>query len=116
MNRLRSLRPHLTLAAKVAAGASTTTAGIFYLQTRNCRFERFDPETDGYFFSHDLFSQVNPWNKPYSPDSCVREVPFEQLDERLLEDARNGGTQLIERFMQGLWGGPGKKEYSGTCF
>lgn len=109
MNRLRSLRPRLLAAAGVVtAGLSSTGAGFFYLQTRNCHFETFDADSDQYFFRHSLFSQINPWRKPVSADSCVREVPFESLDKVLINDAKNGGTQLIERFTQGLWGGVGE--------
>lgn len=107
MNRLRTLQPHLARAAKVAGGVSCATAAVFHLQTRNCHFEAFDSATDGYFFQHPMFKQINPWDKPLSADSCVRQVSFDKLDEALLEDARTGGTQLIERFTQGLWGGAG---------
>jgi hypothetical protein len=55
-----------------------------------------------------MLKQTNPWNKPVSADSCVREVPFTKLDPQLIEDAANGGTMLIERFAAGMWGGFGK--------
>jgi hypothetical protein len=112
MNRLRILRPRLVAAAGVAVGFSCASAGVFHLQTRNCSFETFNPDTDPYFFKHDLFSQINPREKPFSADSCVREVPFDDLDQNLLDDAREGGTQLIERFTQGLWGGLGESKLS----
>lgn len=55
-----------------------------------------------------MLKQLNPWNKPLSFDSCVREVSFDNLDDGLLEDARQGGTKLIERFSEGMWGGYGE--------
>ncbi|KAF2009457.1 hypothetical protein BU24DRAFT_379872 [Aaosphaeria arxii CBS 175.79] len=107
MQRLFRTRPRLVFAATAVAGTSCTAAAALYLRIRDCRFEPFGPETDRVFFAHSLFKQTNPFNKPMSADSCVREVPFERLDQELLEDARAGGTKLIERFSQGLWGGSG---------
>lgn len=116
MSRVRKLGRGLGLAAKVGAGISIPAAGIFYLQTRNCHFETFNAKTDDYFFTHQLFSHTNPWKKPYSADSCVREVPFESLDQTLLDDAANGGTKLIERFTQGLWGGMGNSNVTHNLY
>ncbi|KAH7261695.1 hypothetical protein BKA59DRAFT_461649 [Fusarium tricinctum] len=101
------LRKRLLFAAKAAAGVSVAGAGTFHLVTRKCYFEPFGPENGKSLFEHPLLKQINPWNKPVSHDSCVREVPFEKLDPTLIEDARNGGTQLIERFIAGMWGGFG---------
>lgn len=109
MNRLSfSLRQRAILVAKVTAGISFTGAAAFYLVTRNCYFEPFGPENDGDFFKHPLLKQINPWDKPASCDSCVREIPFARLDAAVLEDARKGGALLIERFAGGMWGGFGK--------
>lgn len=109
MARLPSLfRQRLALAAKVAAGVSITGAASFHFVTRKCYFEPFGPENGRSLFEHALMKQINPWNKPVSADSCVREVPFNKLDKVLLEDAGNGGTMLIERFTAGIWGGFGK--------
>lgn len=101
------LRQRLLFAAKAAAGVSVAGAGTFHLVTRKCHFEPFGPENGKSLFEHPLLRQINPWNKPVSHDSCVREVPFEKLDPTLIEDARNGGTRLIERFIAGMWGGFG---------
>jgi hypothetical protein len=98
----------LLFAAKAAAGVSVAGAGTFHLVTRKCHFEPFGPENGKSLFQHPLLKQTNPWNKPVSYDSCVREVPFEKLDPTLIQDARNGGTQLIEKFIAGMWGGFGK--------
>ncbi|RGP77962.1 hypothetical protein FLONG3_3919 [Fusarium longipes] len=108
MSRTSSvLRQRLLLVAKAAAGISIAGAGSFHLVTRKCYFEPFGPENGKSLFEHPLLKQVNPWNKPMASDSCVREVPFDKLDKALVEDAKNGGTKLVERFAAGMWGGFG---------
>ena len=97
----------LILVVKVAAGVSITGVASFHLVTRKCYFKPFGPENGRSLYEHPLLKQINPWNKPGSADSCVREVPFGKLDKVLLENARNGGTQLVERFVAGMWGGFG---------
>ncbi|KAF4983166.1 hypothetical protein FDECE_17360 [Fusarium decemcellulare] len=97
----------LGLVAKTGAGISITGAGGFYLRTRKCYFEPYGPELNEPLFTHPMLKQINPWNKPASFDSCVREVPFDSLDDGLVEDAKQGGTKLIERFAEGMWGGYG---------
>ncbi|KAG5760013.1 hypothetical protein H9Q72_011872 [Fusarium xylarioides] len=101
------LRQRLILTAKVAAGVSITGAASFHLATRKCYFEPFGPENGRSLYKHPLLKQINPWNKPGSADSCVREVPLDKLDKVLFEDAKNGGTTLVERFIAGMWGGFG---------
>ncbi|KAF5975534.1 hypothetical protein FBULB1_7314 [Fusarium bulbicola] len=108
MSRLSPLlRQRLILAAKVATGLSITGAASFHLVTRKCYFEPFGPDNGRSLYEHPLLKQINPWNKPGSADSCVRGVPFDRLDKVLLEDAKNGGTKLVERFSAGMWGGFG---------
>ncbi|KAK2680652.1 hypothetical protein RAB80_002445 [Fusarium oxysporum f. sp. vasinfectum] len=105
MSRISPLfRQRLILAAKVAVGVSITGAASFHLVTRKCYFEPFGPDNGRSLYEHPLLKQINPWNKPGSADSCVREVPFDKLDKVLLEDAKNGGTKLVERFIAGMWG------------
>lgn len=109
MSRISPLfRQRLILAAKVAVGVSITGAASFHLVTRKCYFEPFGPDNGRSLYEHSLLKQINPWNKPGSADSCVREVPFDKLGKVLLEDAKNGGTKLVERFIAGMWGGFGK--------
>ncbi|CCT68095.1 uncharacterized protein FFUJ_06858 [Fusarium fujikuroi IMI 58289] len=108
MSRISPLfRQRLILAARVAAGVSITGAASFHLVTRKCYFEPFGPENGRSLYEHPLLKKINPWNKPGSADSCVREVPFNNLDKVMLEDAKKGGTKLVERFMAGTWGGFG---------
>lgn len=101
-------RKRLLLAAKAVAGVSITGAGTFHIVTRKCYFEPFGLEDGQSLFKHPLLKQINPWNKPGSSDSCVREVPYDKLDKALIEDAKNGGTKLVERFIAGMWGGFGR--------
>lgn len=110
------LRQRLILAARVAAGVSITGTASFHLVTRKCYFEPFGPENGRSLYEHPLLTQINPWNKPGSADSCVREVPFDKLDKVTLEDAKKGGTKLVERFMAGMWGGFGKAHTNSYCW
>lgn len=89
------------------AGAATITFGGLYLWTNNCKFEPFGPSTDK-LFQHGMFKKINPFKNSTSHDCYVRRVPYEGVDQDLLEDARRGGTKLIEAFAQGMWGGYGK--------
>ncbi|SCV28605.1 uncharacterized protein FFB14_01823 [Fusarium fujikuroi] len=108
MSRISPLfRQRLILAARVAAGVSITGAASFHLVTSQCYFEPFGPENGRSLYEHPLLKKINPWNKPGSADSCVREVPFDKLDKVILEDAKKGGTKLVEIFMAGMWGGFG---------
>jgi hypothetical protein len=109
MSRISPLfRQRLLLAAEAAAGVSIAGAGSFHLVTRKCYFEPFGPDNGKSLFEHPLLKQINPWDKPVSADSCIREVPFDKLDKALIGDTKNGGTKLVERFIAGMWGGFGK--------
>lgn len=54
-----------------------------------------------------LFSKFNPNKNPPFYDVCVRRIPLSKLDTELIEDARKGGSKLVERFAQGIWAGRG---------
>lgn len=98
-------RATLTLGAVGVGGAGATLAGMG-LWTRKCSFEPFGPETDP-LFKHALLKLTNPYNKPYTYDSCTRTLNYSAVQPALLEDARQGGTKLIEAFAAGMWGGYG---------
>jgi hypothetical protein len=89
--------------AKAAAGVSVTGAAGFWFWTRKCSFEEFEPETDA-LFRHTILSKINPWNKPESHDMCVRRVAVGEVKPELLEDARRGGSKLVEAFCAGMLG------------
>lgn len=99
-------RRRLILLAQVLVGAPAATFGGLALWTRKCSFEPFGPETDA-LFKHEIFKDINPRNNPNSHDSCVRKVHFERLRPELLEDARRGGSALVEEFSRGMWAGYG---------
>lgn len=101
-------RRGLLLAAQVAAGGATVGAASFYIYTRRCFFEPLTRENGRTLLQHPILRQINPWNKPAFSDSCVREVPLDQIDGALLEDTRKGGSRLVERYAGGMWGGFGE--------
>ncbi|KAF7595934.1 hypothetical protein BBP40_004080 [Aspergillus hancockii] len=91
---------------KSSAAASFTTIGAWQLWSRHSYFEPFGPEVDPLFRGR-YFKQFNPFTNPTVSDSCVRKVPLTNIDPRLVEDSRNGGSELVERFCCGIWGGYG---------
>ncbi|KAJ4860628.1 hypothetical protein T069G_05616 [Trichoderma breve] len=99
-------RQRLIRLAQVLVGGPAVTFGGLALWTRKCAFEPFGPGTDA-LFRHPILKDLNPRNNPSTHDSCVRKVPFEELRPELLEDARNGGSALVEEFSRGMWAGYG---------
>ncbi|PTB66164.1 hypothetical protein BBK36DRAFT_1119379 [Trichoderma citrinoviride] len=99
-------RRRLILLTQVLIGAPAATFAGLALWTRNCSFEPFGPETDP-LFKHPILQEVNPRNNPSTHDCCLRRVPFERLRPELLEDAKRGGSALVEEFARGMWGGFG---------
>jgi hypothetical protein len=99
----RPLRQRLTRLSQFVLGAPIVGFSALYLWTSRCRFEPFGPENST-LFQHPILKIINPRNKPYSHDCCVRAVPFAQVRPELLEDARRGGTHMIEAFCAGMWG------------
>jgi len=65
-----------------------------------------DVATDSTFKSM-FYSRFNPNKNPPFYDVCVRRIPLTKLDTELFEDAKSGGSKLVERFAQGIWGGRG---------
>jgi hypothetical protein len=99
-------RRRLIRFTQVLVGGPVVVFGGLALWTRKCAFEPFGPETDP-LFKHAVLKQLNPRSLPSSHDSCVRKVPFGQLRPELLEDARRGGSALVQEFSRGMWGGYG---------
>lgn len=100
------LRQRLARLSRFVIGAPVVGFSALYLWTIKCRFEPFGPETSP-LFQHPMLKVINPRNNPSSNDCCVRAVPFSQIKPELLEDARQGGTRLVEAFCAGMWGGYG---------
>ncbi|KAJ6134654.1 hypothetical protein N7523_000976 [Penicillium sp. IBT 18751x] len=91
---------------KLSATASLASVAAWELWTRNCYFETFGPENDALFQSP-YFRKFNPRQHPSLNDSCVRKVPFSDIEAELVADARQNGSKLTERFCAGMWGGFG---------
>ncbi|OAP55812.1 hypothetical protein AYL99_09964 [Fonsecaea erecta] len=90
-----------------AGAGALTTVPAFFLWTRNCNIEDL-PTTDE-LFRNAWFAKYNPTPAPKAEmrDVCVRRYPLSQIRPELVEDARRGGTAMIESFNQGIWGGFG---------
>lgn len=99
-------RRRLIRLTQALVGGPVVVFGGLALWTRRCAFEPFGPDSDQ-LFKHPLLEQLNPRSLPSSHDSCVRRVPFGQLRLELLEDAKRGGSALVEEFSRGMWGGYG---------
>ncbi|KAK4148979.1 hypothetical protein C8A00DRAFT_19280 [Chaetomidium leptoderma] len=101
-----TLRQRLARLSQFVLGPPIVGFGALYLWTSKCRFEPFGPENST-LFQHPTLKIINPRNNPSSHDCCVRAVPFAQVRPELLEDARRGGTRMVEAFSAGMWGGYG---------
>ncbi|KAL2403915.1 hypothetical protein ABEF95_004261 [Exophiala dermatitidis] len=100
--------------SKTLQGITVTTLasiGGFFVWTKHCQFtpdDQFNPATEPLFRSQ-WFQKFNPGSNPTTHDECVRRLPLHKIRPELLEDARNGGSKLVEAFSQGVWGGFGYK-------
>jgi hypothetical protein len=101
-----TFRRNLLRASQLAVGVPVVGFGGLYLWTRRCSFEPFGP-TLSPLYQHPVLKIINPRNNPSSDDCCVRPVPFSEIKPELLDDARRGGSRLIEAFSGGMWGGYG---------
>lgn len=106
-----SFRRNLIRASQIAVGAPVVGFGGLFLWTRRCSFEPFGPETSP-LYQHPVLKIINPRSNPSSDDCCVRPVPFSNIKPELLEDARRGGSRLVEAFCGGMWGGYGLSNLS----
>lgn len=95
------------LLQSTAVTGFTATTG-FFVYTKHCHFEPMDPSKDATFNSRS-YRQLNPSGNPTFHDVCVRRIPITKLDPDLAKDVERGGSKLVERFAQGVWGG------FGTC-
>ncbi|EXJ93510.1 hypothetical protein A1O1_01902 [Capronia coronata CBS 617.96] len=103
-----------SLLSKTLQGITVTSlasVGAFFVWTKHCQFtpdSQFTPATEPLFQST-WYKKFNPNRNPTTHDECVRRLPLHKIRPELLEDARNGGTKLVEAFSQGVWGGLGFK-------
>lgn len=89
----------------VVSGA-VSGKGLAYLATRETAFRDFSPSDDN-LFNSPLYSRVNPHGNTTLHDLCVRRVDVSRIRPELVEDARNGGSGLVEEFCRGMWSGLG---------
>lgn len=99
-------RRRLIICAQILIAIPTFSLAGLSLWTRKCYFEAFGPHNDT-LFQRPFLSVFNPRGNPTTHDRCTREVPFSELDPQLLEDARSGGSALVEAFCAGFFGGYG---------
>lgn len=84
-----------------------TSAAAFTVWTKHSQFEPIDPSTDPTVNSS-LYRKYNPNQNPSLKDVCVRRIALIKIDPDLVKDADQGGSKLVDRFAQGVWGGFGK--------
>ena len=101
------------LLQSTAVATFTGTTG-FIVWSKHCHFEPVDPVTDSTFKTQS-YRRLNPSNNPTFHDVCVRRIPLTKLDPELAKDAEKGGSKLVERFAQGVWGGSGRPPHSLSC-
>ncbi|KAL5341087.1 hypothetical protein BJX70DRAFT_359581 [Aspergillus crustosus] len=75
--------------------------GSFFLYTRNAHFVPMT--TTDPIFNHPCYQKFNPSRNPTTHDLCIRRVPLNEINPRLLE--KKG--KLVEAFCAGVWSGWG---------
>lgn len=84
-----------------------TSVAAFQVWTKHSHFEPIDLSTDSTINSS-LYNHYNPNHNPALRDVCVRRIALIKIDPDLVKDADQGGSKLVDRFAQGVWGGFGK--------
>lgn len=100
---LRKLLQSFTVTSVAGIGAC-----LFW--TRHCQVStsnNFHTFSEPYFTSK-WFRKFNPHNNPCTDDEVFRRMALSRLRPELVEDAKNGGTKLVESFSQGIWGSFGE--------
>lgn len=96
---------------RITGGGALALLATFAVWTRHCRMD--DLPSDDELLRCRSYLKLNPTPVAWSEmrDVCTRRYPMHQLKPELVEDARRGGTALIESFSQGVWGGFGKSHW-----
>lgn len=84
-----------------------TSAAAFQVWTKHSEFEPVDASTDSTINSS-IYKKLNPNGNPILKDVCVRKIALIKIDPDLIKDCNAGGSKLVDRFTQGVWGGFGK--------
>lgn len=104
MNRVGAILTRRRLNTVVGAAVVTGIGGwgTFWLSTRHAVFRPL-PDHDPLVQSH-FHEAFNPHNNQALSDIYSSTVRVEDLDPKLVDDFRNGGSKLIERYCQGIFG------------
>lgn len=110
MNRLGTILTRRRLSTVVGAAVVTGIGGwgTFWFSTRHAVFRPLlddDPLVQSHF--HQAF---NPHHNQALSDIYSSTIRVEDLDPKLVDDFRNGGSKLIERYCQGIFGRWGKRD------
>jgi hypothetical protein len=98
-----------SLGSKVLQGIAVGTAssiGAFFVWTKHCKIGYLQPTSDP-LFTNQWYKKLNANANPTLHDECIRKLPLFKLKPELVEDAKKGGTKLVEGLSQGVWGGFG---------
>lgn len=103
----------LARGCQVVGGGTLAASAAFLYWTRECRM--YDLADSDVFFHTKSFRQFNPTPAPEGEmrDICIRHCDLRSIRPDIVEDARRGGTALIESLAQGIFGGMGT--YSVAC-
>ncbi|VUC37615.1 unnamed protein product [Clonostachys rosea] len=104
MNRLRAILTQRRLTTAVGAAIVTGIGGwgLFRFSTRHAVFRPL-PDHDPLVQSH-FHRAFNPHCNQALSDIYGSTVRVEDLDPKLVDDFKNGGSKLIERYCQGIFG------------
>jgi hypothetical protein len=103
------------VAVKIAKTGVLSVLGAYGASsfvTRDTWSGEFSPQNDSLFIT-ELYKRTNPNNNPTLHDICVRRVKIEQVRSELIEDANNGGTELVAEFCRGMWSGKSECRHDG---
>ena len=80
--------------------------GGFQVYTKHIHWEDLQPSQDQLARTN-YYRQFNPSLNPVLRDVAVRKLPMHKVDPELIQDAKAGGTKLVERYCAGVYGGFG---------
>lgn len=95
-----------SLTSKFLQGVGVTTfssIAAFFVWTKHIQVSDLNPATDPVFATK-WYKKLNANANPTLHDEVVRRLPLWSLRPELVEDAKNGGSKLVEAFSQGVWG------------
>ena len=73
-----------------------------FVWTKHSRVESLDPGQEPLYKSP-FYHKYNPYNNYSNADVVTRRIPLAHLKPELFEDARDGGSKLVEHFCGAIW-------------